>query len=191
MSQRFDANTYPLTSGVRLLEASAGTGKTFALAHLSLRLITELGHPLESLLVVTFTDAAAEELRSRIGQRFQVALQGLEQLERNISPEPPDPVLGGWWKGAADSSTRRLWIRRLLVALEQLDRADITTIHGFCRRSLRRLVLSHQAALEPLLETDATALLKALQLSEPMEQHEYYETRRTAKLRRLKRNFLL
>ena len=158
MPQRFDANSYPLTSGVRLLEASAGTGKTFALAHLSLRLITELGHPLESLLVVTFTDAAAEELRSRIGQRLQVALQGLEQLERNISPEPPDPVLGGWWDGATDSSTRRLWIRRLLVALEQLDRADITTIHGFCRRSLRRLVLSHGAALEPLLETDATAL---------------------------------
>ena len=158
MSQRFDANTYPLTSGVRLLEASAGTGKTFALAHLSLRLIAELGHPLESLLVVTFTDAAAEELRSRIGLRFQVALQGLEQLERNISPEPPDPVLDGWWQRAADSGTRRLWIRRLLVALEQLDRADITTIHGFCRRSLRRLVLSHEAALEPLLETDATAL---------------------------------
>ena len=158
MSQRFDANTYPLTSGVRLLEASAGTGKTFALAHLSLRLITELGHPLESLLVVTFTDAAAEELRSRIGLRFQVALQGLELLERNISPEPPDPVLDGWWHRAADSATRRSWIRRLLVALEQLDRADITTIHGFCRRSLRRLVLSHEAALEPLLETDATAL---------------------------------
>ena len=73
MPQRFDANSYPLSSGVRLLEASAGTGKTFALAHLSLRLITELGHPLESLLVVTFTDAAAEELRSRIGQRLQLA----------------------------------------------------------------------------------------------------------------------
>ena len=66
MAQRFDANTYPLGPGVRLLEASAGTGKTFALAHLCLRLITEADHALEALLVVTFTDAAAEELRSRI-----------------------------------------------------------------------------------------------------------------------------
>ena len=57
MAQRFDANTYPLDPGVRLLEASAGTGKTFALAHLCLRLITEADHSLEALLVVTFTDA--------------------------------------------------------------------------------------------------------------------------------------
>ena len=55
MAQRFDANTYPLDPGVRLLEASAGTGKTFALAHLCLRLITEADHALEALLVVTFT----------------------------------------------------------------------------------------------------------------------------------------
>ena len=59
MAQRFDANTYPIGPGVRLLEASAGTGKTFALAHLCLRLITEADHALEALLVVTFTDAAA------------------------------------------------------------------------------------------------------------------------------------
>ena len=57
----FDANTVPLKPGVLLLEASAGTGKTFALAHLVLRLVTRPGDPLplERLLVVTFTDAAA------------------------------------------------------------------------------------------------------------------------------------
>lgn len=53
MAQRFDPNTYPLTGGLRLLEASAGTGKTFALAHLCLRLITESGLPVDALLVVT------------------------------------------------------------------------------------------------------------------------------------------
>ena len=74
MVQRFDANTYPLDPGLRLLEASAGTGKTFALAHLCLRLITEARHPLERLLVVTYTEAAADELRSRIGERFQVGI---------------------------------------------------------------------------------------------------------------------
>ena len=100
MAQRFDANTYPLGPGVRLLEASAGTGKTFALAHLCLRLITEVDHALEALLVVTFTDAAAEELRSRIGQRLQQALQGLEQLEQGMEASAPDPVLAEWLEGS-------------------------------------------------------------------------------------------
>ncbi len=59
--RRFDANAMPLGAGIRLLEASAGTGKTFALAHLVLRLLSEGSAPLavEQLLVVTFTDAAA------------------------------------------------------------------------------------------------------------------------------------
>ena len=86
MAERFNANTYPLEPGIRLLEASAGTGKTFALAHLTLRLITEAAYPLEALLVVTYTEAAAEELRSRIGQRLQQALVGLEQLENETLP---------------------------------------------------------------------------------------------------------
>ncbi len=158
MAQRFDANTYPLGPGVRLLEASAGTGKTFALAHLCLRLITEVDHALEALLVVTFTDAAAAELRSRIGQRLQQALQGLEQLEQGMEASAPDPVLAEWLAGSEPGAVRQRWIRRLLVALEQLERADITTIHGFCRRSLRRLALSNAAAMEPQLDTDATAL---------------------------------
>ena len=120
MAQRFDANTYPLGPGVRLLEASAGTGKTFALAHLCLRLITEADHALEALLVVTFTDAAAEELRSRIGQRLQQALQGLEQLEQGMKAVAPDPVLAEWLAGSEPGEARQRWIRRLLVALEQL-----------------------------------------------------------------------
>ena len=158
MAQRFDANTYPLEPGLRLLEASAGTGKTFALAHLTLRLITEAGHSLEQLLVVTYTDAAAEELRSRIGQRLQQALAGLERIEVGAPAAMPDSVLEDWCMAAVDPPQRRLWIRRLLVALEQLDRADIATIHSFCRRNLRRLALISGAAMEPTLETDAAVL---------------------------------
>ena len=160
MVQRFDANTYPLDSGLRLLEASAGTGKTFALAHLCLRLITETRHPLERLLVVTYTEASADELRSRIGQRFQAALEGLEALEAESLAPAADPVLACWLEGATDTTLRRQWISGLLLALEQLDRADITTIHGFCRRTLRRMALSSGAAMDPALETDSTDLLQ-------------------------------
>ena len=58
---RFEPNQFPLEPGLRLLEASAGTGKTFALAHLVLRLLVKGPNPLqvEQLLVVTFTEAAA------------------------------------------------------------------------------------------------------------------------------------
>jgi len=160
MAQRFDANTYPLDNGVRLLEASAGTGKTFALAHLSLRLITEAAMPLDSLLVVTFTDAAAAELQSRIGRRLQEALLGLEALERDEPLPDADQVLTDWWQQTPDARARRDWISRLLLALEQLDAADITTIHGFCRRSLRRQAISSGAAMQLQLETDSTALVQ-------------------------------
>ena len=85
MSSRFEPNHYPLDAGVRLLEASAGTGKTFALAHLVLRLVTERKLNLKELLVVTFTEAAAAELRDRIGRRLNDALQALLQNQTNNS----------------------------------------------------------------------------------------------------------
>jgi ATP-dependent exoDNAse (exonuclease V) beta subunit len=79
--QPFEANSFPLDCGIRLLEASAGTGKTFALAHLVLRLVTEEALSLRRLLVVTYTEAAAAELRDRIGRRLQEALASLAGLD--------------------------------------------------------------------------------------------------------------
>ena len=153
---RFEANDYPLTSGVRLLEASAGTGKTFALAHLVLRLVTEQALSLDQLLVVTFTEAAADELRDRIGRRLDAALQGLLQRERNdIASTDVDSVLKSWLEqNGQNSDQRRLLASRLLEALEALERADITTIHGFCRRSLRRQALQNGQSLDLTLDDD-------------------------------------
>jgi len=148
---RFEANRFPLTPGLRLLEASAGTGKTFALAHLVLRLVGERGWPLRELLVVTYTEAAAAELRDRIGQRLQRTLALLEQPDL----EAPDPVLGEWLAQASDPQLRG----RLLLALEELDGADITTIHGFCRRTLQRQALEAGRSPELKNETSAEELL--------------------------------
>ena len=152
--QRFEANQLPLSPGLRLLEASAGTGKTFALAHLVLRLLSEGADPpsVEQLLVVTFTEAAAAELRDRIARRLQQALQRLDAPSEN--DHDLDAPLQGWLQ--AQRSQPRAPLRgRLLLALEQLDRADITTIHGFCRRTLQRQAL--EAGLGPAvsLETDS------------------------------------
>ena len=86
----FDANQFPLTPGCRLLEASAGTGKTFALAHLVLRLLSEGNTPLqvEQLLVVTFTEAAAAELSDRIAQRLQEALRLMQGADGSTADQP-------------------------------------------------------------------------------------------------------
>ena len=148
----FDANAFPLEPGLQLLEASAGTGKTFALAHLVLRLVAERQQRLQELLVVTFTEAAAGELRDRIARRLQ---QGLEALEASDdSPTYPDDTLAQWHRAQSPDPQAQWALRaRLLEALEDLDRADITTIHGFCRRSLQRQAL--EAGLGPAVELES------------------------------------
>ena len=158
--ERFDANRLPLSPGLRLLEASAGTGKTFALAHLVLRLLSEGPQPLavEQLLVVTFTEAAAAELRDRIARRLQQALQLLEQPGAVASDGP----LQAWHAANGEPSQRAALRGRLLLALEQLDRADITTIHGFCRRTLQRQAL--EAGLGPAVSVESDAAERRQQL---------------------------
>ena len=148
----FDANQFPLDPGLQLLEASAGTGKTFALAHLVLRLVAERQHRLQELLVVTFTEAAAGELRDRIARRLQQGLEALEAPGDGLAY--PDDTLAQWHQGQNPDPQAQWALRaRLLEALEDLDRADITTIHGFCRRSLQRQAL--EAGLGPAVELES------------------------------------
>jgi exodeoxyribonuclease V beta subunit len=164
---RFDANRFPLSPAVHLLEASAGTGKTFALAHLVLRLVAEKGWPLRELLVVTYTDAAAAELRDRIASRLQAALTALENqapADPDAPPTPPavDATLAAWLEmlGSEAAGQEPAQLRgRLLLALEELGAADITTIHGFCRRTLQRQALEAGCAPELRIETQSDGLV--------------------------------
>ena len=156
MSAPFEANSFALDPGLRLLEASAGTGKTFALAHLVLRYVSEAGLSLRQLLVVTFTEAAAAELRDRIGLRLQAALACLDDGAR----QPDDPVLLAWLDWARPRAEQ---LRGpLLLALEELESADITTIHGFCRRTLQRQALEAAQPPDLQLEGDGAALLRQI-----------------------------
>ncbi|MFZ0408461.1 MAG: UvrD-helicase domain-containing protein [Cyanobium sp.] len=153
----FEPNDFPLDPGVRLLEASAGTGKTFALAHLVLRLISEEQLQLRRLLVVTFTEAAAAELKDRVGRRLQEALRALEQPQR----QDFDAVLLEW-RQRRGSGCHDPLRARLLLALEELDGADITTIHGFCHRNLSRHALEAGRPPDPELETDSDTTLQQI-----------------------------
>jgi exodeoxyribonuclease V beta subunit len=171
----FEPNAMPLSPGIRLLEASAGTGKTFALAHLVLRLVSEGPRPLaiEQLLVVTFTDAAAAELRDRIARRLQDALTQLEAAAGQPNPGDPAPPVDldqplAAWLAAQGPDPSPLLRGRLLLALEQLDRADITTIHGFCRRTLQRQAL--EAGLGPAVSLETGAAERRGQIV-----HDYWQ----------------
>ena len=165
--QDFDANRFPLDPGLQLLEASAGTGKTFALAHLVLRLVAERQQRLRELLVVTFTEAAASELRDRIARRLQQGLAALEAQGDN--PPYADDTLAQWHQAQSGDRQVQWALRaRLLEALEDLDRADITTIHGFCRRSLQRQAL--EAGLGPAVELEHDDSQLLLEIS-----HDYWQ----------------
>lgn len=130
--QVFDASRTPWMSGVNLVEASAGTGKTYAIGMLVLRALIELNIPIEKILIVTFTKAATEELKSRIRKRLVDARDILAgKVEENC--EKTDTTLLDWIATIKDQSAA---FNTVQLALYDIDRAGIFTIHGFCQRML-------------------------------------------------------
>ncbi len=123
--------------GVTVLEASAGTGKTFTIAALVTRFIAE-GVPISQVLAVTFTRMATGELRDRVRERLVSAESGLARyLEDTTAPLPPDPLLNLLAADGRDVVTERR--ERLATALTAFDEATITTTHGFCQLMLAGL----------------------------------------------------
>lgn len=122
--QRFDclALDCPLM-GNHLLEASAGTGKTFSIEHIYVRLVLE-GMEVERVLAVTFTRAATRELKARIRSNLEKAhsyIKGSEPVWEYLQP----------YLGSQEA------LRLLGDALAGFDRCQIFTIHGFCYRMLK------------------------------------------------------
>jgi exodeoxyribonuclease V beta subunit len=126
--------------GISLIEASAGTGKTWNICGLYLRLLLERGLEVQQILVVTFTNAATAELRDRIRNRIVETLARL----RATGPTAPDAFVDTLLQtlrsrpasGLAGASTDEARALRLDLALQTFDEASIFTIHGFCQRAL-------------------------------------------------------
>lgn len=120
--------------GTQLIEASAGTGKTWNLCALYLRLLLEHELTVADILVVTFTNAATAELRERVRARLA---QTLARLRGGAAPGADGFVdtLLARLHGVAGRSSAQL-IARLELALHGFDEAAIQTIHGFCQRAL-------------------------------------------------------
>lgn len=134
-------------SGSHLIEASAGTGKTYSILRLYLRLLLEKQLPIEKILLVTFTRAASAELRSRLRAFLSDALADWE--------DAAEPVFIALRAQLAAGKARLL----LQQALLKLDEAAIYTIHGFCQRALSQQAFLSGIGFNAVLETDIQPLL--------------------------------
>ena len=134
----------PLPAGTTVLEASAGTGKTYTIAALATRYVAEGVATLPELMLVTFSRAATRELRERVRERLVSAERGLASGQC----APDDELLGLLADASAEEVQRRR--HRLTRALAGFDAATIATTHGFCSQMLDGLGLAGD------LEPDAT-----------------------------------
>ncbi|HEU4675653.1 MAG TPA: UvrD-helicase domain-containing protein, partial [Motilibacteraceae bacterium] len=149
-----------LPLGTTLLEASAGTGKTWTIAALVTRYVAEGVAGLDRLLVVTFGRAATSELRSRVRERLREVAEALDShlAGQADATAHPDPVVAHLAK--TDDAELTLRLQRLRRALAGFDAATVTTTHGFCEQVLRSLGTA--ADLDPgtLLEEDLRDLVR-------------------------------
>lgn len=137
-------------SGLQMIEASAGTGKTWTIAALYLRLLLEKQLPVEKILVVTYTNAATAELRARIRARLLEAQQACM-----VGSAGDDKVLADIFERVEISHAQVL----LTLALESFDLASIHTIHGFCQRALAERAFESGLPFESELASDDRRVL--------------------------------
>jgi exodeoxyribonuclease V beta subunit len=152
----------PLPRGTVVLEASAGTGKTYAIAALATRAIAEGVCELPELLLVTFTRAATAELRDRVRRRLVGAADHLAACEVALATGRPLPDAGTdlvLRTLAADPDQVGVRRRRLTTAVTDFDAATISTIHGFSQQILRAVGLSADVRHDATLLEDPTTLL--------------------------------
>lgn len=159
------ARLHPLEApleGISLIEANAGTGKTWTITALYLRLILETERSVDSILVVTFTEIATAELRDRIRARLSEARAAFARAPR--APESgscrhDDPLLDGLLQRAADHDRAALQLER---ALADFDQAPVYTIHAFCQRVLADRAFESAMPFETRILPDESLLLQEI-----------------------------
>lgn len=147
----------PLPRGTAVLEASAGTGKTYAIAAIAARFLAEGLVPADRLTVISFSRIASAELRTRVRDRLRSTAGVLKRHLAGTLADPPDPTDALLIDAPADEVHQRM--ARLNRAISGLDAATIMTIHQFCQAMLEELgVLAEQDPQATLVE-DLTPLL--------------------------------
>lgn len=162
--QKLETISLPLDRA-GLIEASAGTGKTYTMANLYLRLILGVGcAPLlvEQILVVTFTKASTQELRDRIRAKLIAVADLFERPELDAHQQTlaSDPFLSALFE---QLQPRRNEARlRLKVAIQDIDLASIFTIDSFCQKMLFQFAFDSGIRFDIDLQADESALLQRL-----------------------------
>ncbi len=136
-----------------LIEASAGTGKTFSITHIYLHAVLS-GIPVEEILVVTYTEAATKELRSRIRLKLHDALECLKGRKRDETLEKIFELFK-----ATDSLEKRKLLEEELL---KMDRASIFTIHSFCQRMLTENAFESGISFGAELLTDPSKVIREI-----------------------------
>jgi exodeoxyribonuclease V beta subunit len=156
------ANVFDLTHALPsrewlLLEASAGTGKTYSLTALVARYVAEEGLRADELLMVTFTRAAAAEMKQEVREQLLRALNALNA--------PDSGKLDPWLANLRNCTADELVLRRgrLETAISNIDSATISTIHGFFQQALGDLGIRSGDAKTPApAESDAVVSQKVI-----------------------------
>ncbi|MFM8443911.1 MAG: exodeoxyribonuclease V subunit beta [Methylococcus sp.] len=165
-AEQLDLLRFPL-SGSRLIEASAGSGKTFTIALLYVRLV--LGHGREEqanpalappeILVVTFTEAATQELRDRIRARLSETAEMFLADPDTVTERSPGEDLLHDLRAEYPPEQWAAKARQLQWAAEWMDEAAVSTIHSWCHRMLREHAFDSGSLFTQTLETDQSELL--------------------------------
>ncbi|CAN5706446.1 exodeoxyribonuclease V subunit beta [soil metagenome] len=154
MRKKFDLVATEIGRGSILIEASAGTGKTFTIAGLVLRLLIERPElTIDRILVTTFTELATSELRTRIRELLQRAERAFR------SGVSDDALLAALLERYRDRSTAA---DRLRHAISEFDQAPIYTIHGFCQRVLAERAFESGTLFDAELVTNQGELLREI-----------------------------
>jgi len=141
-------------SGVHLIEASAGTGKTYNIASLYVRALIETPKTVDEILVVTYTEAATKELRDRLMKRLRESIRVLEG-----TPTGDDSFLAKLQKDVVDADDA---LKKLKQAVRSFDEAAVYTIHGFCGHALQEWAFESGASFDATLIGDDTEIIAEL-----------------------------
>lgn len=149
----FDAGTVSL-EGSNLIEASAGTGKTYSIALLALRLILEDNIAVEQILMVTFTKAAVAELQERVRLFIRMAGKAAQGFEIK------DKTIAALVQKAIDRDGEQVITDRLKDAVLLLDEVSIMTIHGFCQQTLNEFAFETGQLFGAEMFTDLDSIVE-------------------------------
>ncbi len=153
MFHPFNPTTVPL-QGSNLIEASAGTGKTYSIAILALRLILEKNISIREILMVTFTKAAVAELEERIRKFIRSGYKCAQ------GEEIPDQTISVLVQNSINKIGQEMTVERLKDATLFLDETSVLTIHSFCQQTLTEFAFETNQLFGADLLQDTSALLE-------------------------------